>query len=83
MGLHPLKRQMLPCENIFSIIALMSSPIYLSAVQKELISRVPILAYSIPPGSQHQKREWDFNRHHGGDHLSAIRPKKGKKLLSK
>ena len=66
MGLHPLKQQMLPCENIFSIIAPMSSPTYLSEVQKELISRVPILASGIPPALQPQKREWVFNRHHGG-----------------
>lgn len=84
MGLHPLKQQMLPCENIFSIIAPMSSPTYLSGAQKELNSRVPILASGIPPASQPQKREWVFNRHHGGgNHLSAIRPEKGKKLLSK
>lgn len=37
-----------------------------SEVQKELISRVPILASGIPPASQPQKREWVFNRHRGG-----------------
>lgn len=66
MGLHPLKQQMLPCENIFSIIAPMSSPTYLPEAQKELASRVPILASGIPPASPPQKREWVFNRHRGG-----------------
>lgn len=37
-----------------------------SEVQKELVSRVPILASGIPPASQPQKREWVFNRHRGG-----------------
>lgn len=38
------------------------SHLSLSEVQKELISRVPILASGIPPASRPQKREWVFNR---------------------
>lgn len=38
----------------------MSSPTYLSEVQKELISGVPILASGIPPALQPQKKGMGF-----------------------
>lgn len=53
------------------------SHLSLSEVQKELISRVPILASGIPPAPQPQKREWVFNRHRrGGTICPRLGPRK-------
>lgn len=60
----------------------MSSPTYLSEAQKELISRVPILACGIPPASSLRKGNGFLTGIMVGGPFVSIRPEKGKKLLS-